>query len=355
MVISLVLLFIICLVSSFFEERFRQKDKIILYVLYGIAMVLIAGLREPGSTPDSNEYEMMLHGNSNDILEEVREPSFSLICSFVNSLSLGVNALFLTYATISIAIHLSILWKLSKEFPFTIITVYISYYFMMHEMVQIRAGVAAGLFLWAIYYYVNQKKLASLSCIFIGILFHYSAAIGLIIFLLNNNISNWQKYILYLVVPIGIMVYFANIDISYIVPDEFGGDRLIVYRKMRDMGNEDEMAGIRFERNPIIWLNIMLYYACIFFREHLTKCSKYVPIAIKLQAIGFCCLFFLKGFSMVVGNRLNDYFSIVSIILWTASVYAFYPQIMGKVISNLVSSARFVASVLIYALSLLSL
>lgn len=318
-------------------------------------MVLIAGLREPGSTPDSAGYEMMLHGNTNDILEEVREPSFTLICSFINSLSFGVNALFLTYATISVAIHLSILWKLSKEFSFTILTVYLSYYFMMHEMVQIRAGVAAGFFLWAIYYYVNQNKMASLFFILIAILFHYSAAVGLIIFLLNDNISNWQKYILYLIVPIGIIVYLANIDISYIVPEEFGGDRLTIYRKMRDMGNEEELAGIRFERNPVIWLNIMLYYACIFYREHLTKYCKYVPIAIKLQAIGFCCLFFLKGFSMVVGNRLNDYFSIVSIILWTASVYAFYPQIMGKVISNLVSSARFVASVLIYALSLLSL
>jgi hypothetical protein len=33
---------------------------------------------------------------------------------------------------------------------------------MMHEMVQIRAGVAAGLFLWAIYYYVEKRKLLAL-------------------------------------------------------------------------------------------------------------------------------------------------------------------------------------------------
>lgn len=325
-----------------------------MYTVLGIAMVLIAGLREVGSTPDSDAYEMMYYGDNNTIVEEATEPSFTLITSILQSLSLGVNALFVTYALISIAIHLPVLWKLSR-LPFLTLTIYISYYFMIHEMVQIRVGVAVGLFLWAIYHYVNQRKTAALACILAGVFFHYSAAVGLVIFLFNERISEWQKYMLYLIVPIGIAAYFANVDISYLVPDGFGGDKLAIYRNVRDIGNEEELAGIRFERNPIIWMNIILYYVCIYFRDYLTKQCKYVPIAIKLQAVGFCCLFFLKGFSMVVGNRLNDYFSIVSIILWTAAVYVFYPQIIAKVITNIVSSVRFVASVLVYALSLLFL
>ena len=352
MVISLALLFTTCMILSFWDDRFLERDKIILYILFGVIMVLIAGLRVPGSTPDSESYETMFYGTNNTIIEEATEPSFKFITGILHSLSLGINSLFTIYALISIAIHLPVLWKLSR-FPLLALTIYISYYYMRHEMVQIRAGVAVGLFLWAIYYYVNEKKLVALGFILIGILFHYSATVGLVIFLLRNNITTWQKYVLYLVVPVGIMVYFANLDISYLVPDQFGGDKLTIYRKLRDAGNEEELAGIRFERNPIIWMNMVLYYVCIIFRDNLTKYCKYVPIAIKLQAIGFCCLFFLKGFSMVVGNRLNDYFSIVSIILWIASVYAFYPTIMGKVISNIISSIRFVASMLIYALSLL--
>ena len=100
---------------------------------------------------------------------------------------LGVNALFMTYAFISIVIHLPALWKLSK-LPLLTLTIYISYYYMMHEMVQMRAGVAAGLFLWAIYFYVEKKKLMSLACILVGFLFHYSAAAGLVLFLLKDKL-----------------------------------------------------------------------------------------------------------------------------------------------------------------------
>ena len=338
MVISLVIIFITSLLLSFFEERLNERDKLSLYCLIGFALILTAGLREPGSTPDSEGYEMMLNGITNEILEEATEPSFSLICSILNSLSLGANALFLTYAFISVPIHLFAFWKLSEK-RFLILTIYISYYFMMHEMVQIRAGVAAGLFLLAIYYYVEQKKKSALGCILIGIFFHYSATLGLLLFLMKDKISVWQTYVLYLIVPIGLIAYFIN----------------LAYRNLKDMGIEEVQSGIRFEGNPIIWINIILYYASIYYKEFLTKYCKYVPIAIKVQAFAFCCLFFIKGFSMVVGNRFNDYFSISSIILWTASVYAFQPQIISKIINNTISTARFVASILIYALSLLSM
>jgi hypothetical protein len=55
----------------------------------------------------------------------------------------------------------------------------------------------------------------------------------------------------------------------------------------------------------------------------------------------------------VLGNRMNDYFSVASIILWTASVYAFRPKLLSKILSNAISTLRFITSMLGYALSLL--
>ena len=354
MVIALVLLFLLTMFLSLIEERLSERDKLMFFIMLGMIMILIAGLREVGSTPDSQDYEDMYYGKTNKILEAATEPSFAIISSILNALSLGTNALFLTYAFISISIHLSAFWKMTKM-PLMMLTVYISYYYMMHDMVQIRAAVASGLFIWAIYFYVEEKKKYALICILTGIFVHYSATVGLLLFLLKEKMPNWQKAILYLVVPIGIVAYFMNLDISYLVPDELGGAKLAAYRNLKDKGIEEQQAGIRFEGNPLIWANIILYYASIFYKDHLTKYCKYVPFAIKVQAIGFCCLFFLHGVSAVLGNRLNDYFSVASIILWTASVYAFYPLIMGKIVNSFVSAVRFVASMLIYALSLISM
>lgn len=354
MVVSLVLLFITCASLSFVEDRLTDRDKKIIYMLLGIVMILIAGLREVGSTPDTETYEEMFYSKEDSMILLVTEPSFRQISAFLHSLSLGVNALFLVYAIISIPIHLTALWRISR-IPFLTLTIYISYYYMMHDMVQMRCGVAAGLFLWAIYFYVEKKKLYTLFFILLGIYFHYSAAAGLVIFLLGNGFPKWQRYILYAIVPVGLVVYFTHTDILSIVPDEWGGLKLMKYRTMREKGMDDLIAGWKFEINMNIWMNIVLYYCCIFYHDYLAKHFKYTSVAIKLQGIGFCFLFYVNSLSQVVGNRMNDYFSVASVLLWTASFYAFYPKLLSRIISNAISTFRFVTSMLGYALSLLYL
>lgn len=352
MVISLVLLFITSLSLSFVEERLSDRDKKILYAVLGFVMVMIAGLREVGSVPDTETYEDMFYAKEGDITALLTEPSFKIISDILQSMSLGVTGLFFTYALISIPIHLTALWKLSKM-PFLTLTLYISYYYMMHDMVQMRGAVASGLFLWAIYFYVEHKKLYTLLLILLGTFFHYSAIAGLLIFFLGNGFPRWQRYFLYAIVPIGIVVYFTHFDIFSIIPDEWGGLKLMKYRTMREKGMDDELAGWKFEINILIWMRIVLYYCCIFYHDYLVKHFKYTSIAIKLQGLGFCFLFFVNALSQVVGNRMNDYFSVASILLWTASIYAFNPKIIGKIINNVISSVRFVTSMLGYALSLL--
>jgi len=352
MVISLILLFIICLSLNFLEERLSHREKLIIYYVLGAIMILIAGLREVGSTPDSASYEEMFYAKEGDLMVLLREPSFSMIVDFLRSYNLGINSLFFVYALLSIPVHLAVFWKLSK-LPLLTLTIYISYYYMMHDLVQIRCAVASGLFLWAIYWYIEQKKLYALAFILMGTFFHFSAAAGLVLFAFSNRLPNWERIVLCVLVPVGLVVYLTHFDISSFIPDEWGGLKLMKYRQMRDKGIEDDQQGWKLERNLLIWMNIVLYYASIYYHDYLVKHCKYVTVAIKLQAVGFCFLFFAYSISKVLGNRMNDYFSVASIILWTASVYAFRPKLLSKILSNAISTLRFITSMLGYALSLL--
>lgn len=352
MVVSLVLLFTACMALSFVDERLSQRDKMVLYAILGFAMIMIAGTREVGSTPDTISYEEMYYAKDGDLMVLLREPSFGFIVTLLHSFGLGINALFFAYAILSIPIHLSVFWRMSR-IPLLTLTIYISYYYMMHDMVQIRAGVASGLFLWAIYFYVEKKKLWTLAFILMGTLFHYSAIAGLVIFFCNDKLPRWQKYVLYAIVPVGIVAYFTHFDISTLIPDELGGYKLMKYREMSERGDEEKQAGWKFQINILIWMNIVLYYASIYYHDYLKERFKYTTVAIKLQAVGFLFLFFVNALSAVVGNRMNDYFSVVSVLLWTGSYYAFYPQIVSKIISNAISTFRFVTSMLAYALALL--
>ena len=351
MVISLVVLFITCLSLSFYEEQLTKREKMMAYVLLGIAMIMIAGMRSVGSTPDTEAYEAMFYARENDLTLMLREPSFNMIVSTLNGFGFGVGALFFTYAILSIPIHLTAFWRISR-LPLLTLTIYISYYYMMHDMVQIRCGVASGLFLWAICFYVEKKKMYTLLFILLGTFFHYSAIAGLVIFLFSDKLPRWQRMVLYALVPIGMVAYFIHLDLSTLVPDELGGQKLMRYRELKEHGIEDDQVGWKFESHILIWMNIVLYYASIYYHEYLSKHFKYTVIAIKLQAVGFIFLFFAAGLSMVLGNRMNDYFSVASVLLWTGSIYAFHPIIVSKIISYALSTFRFVSSMAAYALAL---
>lgn len=352
MVISLILLFIIGCASSILEDRLSKSQKVLLYILMGVFMIFITGLREVGSTPDTDAYEDMYYGKYAKVLEAVTEPSFLIISDILNSFSLSVMALFFTYAIISVPIHLGAFWRISP-IPLTTALIYISYYFMMHEMVQIRAGVASALFLWAMCMYAEGRKWISLSFVLLGTLFHYSAITGIVLFLMTNKLKRWHKYVLYSLIPVGLIAYFVGLDISYLVPETLGGDKLMYYRELKETGFENDQAGWQLNVNLSIWMNFVLFYACTYYHNYLKQYCRYITIAIKVQAVGFCCLFFLHGVSAILGNRLNDYFSVAAIILWTCSIYGFVPRIAGKIVNIIICTIRFVLSMLMYALSLL--
>ena len=351
MLISLILLFLACMTLSFYEERLLQRDKVIIYMLLGTVMILIAGLREIG-LPDTEAYETMYYSGSKSITEKLVEPSFIFIRNILQSFHLGINALFLVYAFISIPLRLTAIWKISN-FPLLTLSLYISYYYQMHDVIQIRCAVASALFLLALYYRLEHKNYYSLLCILCGWIFHFSAIVGLVIFILDNKpLKSWQSTLLYLIIPIGIIFSIGAFDITQFIPAELGGDKLQVYRELKDKGIEGDLEGIPFYMNPAILMNICLFYGCIFFHQILSECNKYFPICLKIMGVAFFCKFSLENLSSVLASRLFEYFDVISIFLWTMVVCVFYPRVVGKVIVNFASTIRFILSALIFVLGL---
>lgn len=350
MLISLIFLFGVCMALSFYEEKFIKKDKVIIFALLGILMLFIAGLREVGVTPDSATYEDMYYGSGKGIMAKMVEPSFTLISNVLLSLQLGVNALFFVYAFISVPIRLTAIWKLSN-LPLLTLSIYISYYYLLHDVVQIRCAVASALFLLALYYRLEHKNAYALLCILGGWVFHFSAIVGLVIFLLDDKpLKGWQSVLFYAIIPLGMIFSISAFDITQFIPESLGGNKLQLYRELKDKGLEDELEGLPFYRDPAILLNIALFYGCLFFQRALTEVNKYVPMFLKIMAIAFLCKFTLGNLSSVLASRLFEYFDVVSIFLWTSAIFAFYPKIVGVAIVNIASSVRFILSDVIYLL-----
>lgn len=325
---------------------------VIMFCILGVAMILIAGLRSVDSTPDSADYEeKFLNSGNGTMIDEADEPTFRFLSSILPGLGLGVNSLFFAYAMIAVPLHLLAIWKFTKT-PFMTLGIYLSYFYMMHELVQIRVGAAVGFLLWAIYFHVKKQNLIALVLILIGASFHYSVAAGLLIFALSNKpLRMWEKYLYCMVIPLGLAVYFLNIDFSQLVPETLGGDKLALYREMKDKGLEDELAGYPLKFHLVIWMNFVMYYFAIFYEDVYRKHVPLTTIFIKIQAVGFACLLFLNGISTILAERLNGMFSVVNIFAWSALIYSFTPLIAGKMVNNVITGFRFIISFYFFALS----
>lgn len=352
MLVAIVFIFAVCLSFSLFEENMKKRDKLLVMAAVGLVMILIAGTRGVLDTPDSENYESMFDETTSIDDDSIREPSFSIISYYLNMFGFGINALFFVYAFLSVPLRLGAIWKLSK-WPLLTLSIYISFYYQLHDLVQIRCAVASAAFFFAIYYHLEHRNKMALLWIAIGVFFHYSAVAGLLIFLFNNKPLE-RRHILFLlgVLLFGVAFYFSGLDISFFVPEQLGGDRMQFYRQLKENGIEGDLEGLVFYKNPMVLTNIALYLGCIYFHKTLTEQYKYLPFMLKMMAVAFFFLLTMTNISSVVSSRLYEYFDVVSIFLWTAVIYAFKPAWGGKVLVHVVSSARLLYSVLIYTLHL---
>ena len=348
MVIAILSTLLICMAFSLIEENMRKSDVYMIVGMIGIVMIVVAGSRGIYDTPDSDFYEIMYY-SINSLDDDIREPTMVYSSYYLNTLGFGVNALFFAYAIMSIPLRLGAILKMSP-LPILTLAIYISYFYQLHDLMQIRCAVASALFLFALYFRSEKKWWRAVLCILIGFLFHYSAITGFIIFFFSNKeLKVWQRIALAVVVPLCLMFYFFGFDYSYLVPDELGGERLAAYRELKDKGKEDALTFV-FYLHPVFLLNVVLYYACLLYYNVLAKNYKYMPIMLKVLAFAFFCMLTLSTLSGVLASRLYEYYAIVSIFLWTAAVYAFRPINYGKILISAVIFVQCVANIFIYTL-----
>ena len=140
------------------------------------------------------------------------EPSFTLISAILNVFTDNVHLLFLVYAFLGVTIKLYA-FKKSLQCIFVPMMLYISFYFVLHEMTQIRAGVVSALFLLAVYHIAKKEKRKALLLIIVGSFFHYSSLALLPTLVFGNKDFNRKENIMIaLLIPLSYLIYFGGIS-----------------------------------------------------------------------------------------------------------------------------------------------
>lgn len=151
-------------------------------------LVFFAGLRAPDIVPDYLNYVDWLHraGQSIDtIVNEFKDPGFLLLFSVVHALGLPDFTFFCIVASVSILAK----FIFSKEvlngyLAYFVFFMIFSRFYIVHDMVQVRVGVAIALASCALIFFFKGQIIKGLFFLCLGLSFHLSVVMFFPVFLM---------------------------------------------------------------------------------------------------------------------------------------------------------------------------
>lgn len=168
------------------------------YVLYAVAVLMLIMLvffciNKPEDISDNKMYLFYYEsgGRHND---RTLEPTFGMITDISPSFLwlLGI------YALLSCGSNIYAIFRNSPNIFLSVI-IYLSYYYILHDVIQIRVAVSCGLALIAIRYQYERKWLTYFLLIALAMTFHSSAVIFIPLYFLpkkNMNRTFWATLLL---------------------------------------------------------------------------------------------------------------------------------------------------------------
>lgn len=259
--------------------------------------------------------------------DAIIEPSFTIISQFVHLVFSGnVLVLFFIYAALGVYTKALAIRSLTP-FIFGSLLIYMSNFFILHELTQIRAGIASGILLLTVkpIHERNLKKFLVLAAL--AIFFHYSALIILPLWFLDA--AKPRKLVLLSAVPIGLCLFLLKVNLIFSLPIPGIEEKILLYQALQDSGVKGfyEINVL----NSLFILRCVLFYFLIANYSLLAKSNKYAVLLMKIFAIS---LFLLPALATmpVLAFRLNELLGIVEIVLIPMILYIFKDKFFSKLL-----------------------
>lgn len=314
-------IFFIVLAVEYDLNPFKNGTLLVIVI---ILLGLLAGLRGPDVGKDYESYKIIF----DDIYElgrintgtflPVLEPGFSLIVIVFRFLFHYnyVLPIMLFFGLTSVLLKVISIKQLSVN-PYVVILFYFSHYFLLHEMTQIRIGLAASIFFIALIYYIKGNRWVCLLLIMVSVLFHYSAIIYLVIFLLDSNRFNKAAYAGLLIVSL-VLGYLKLPLLNFLgdfIPGNLPG-RLDIYATVVENGLADTI-------NVFNVLNLLNIAVCVYFIIFIPKqkllVNKPILFFLKCNILSIFFLSLLSGLPSLA-FRVSELFGLMSIFVYASLI-----------------------------------
>lgn len=304
----------------------KQAWKVVIFyfsILFILIMAYIAGSRKVGLDNDSLMYAYIvkdsLSGNVTSFLS--KEPGFWLIVSINKLIDGDVGTFFTIYAFFALCIKV---WGIAKVSPsfFSSIILYVGFYFIVHEMMQIRIGLASGFIFFTFYFVVVSERLKSFFVSLLSIMFHYSTVIALFMLFLKPDKRIGKLYIILPVAGLIVGTLIKNdqsiAQAFFQIMPEFLSYKASLYFDLASSGRLDEVKPIAFGFGSIIYFALMLV---MYFRIKKKDLSdlyyRSLNTLLKITSIQLF-LGFLLMFNVEFSNRIYTYLGVLTFTILPA-------------------------------------
>lgn len=342
MLIGLFVIFFVLIFLSFVEE-YLGKYKWFAYLLVGIVLILYAGLRPVGFDRDSPNYEdMFMHPDSKESIRGA-EPLFLWICKVCSLVMQDVRIILVIFAVIGVTLKMYAIKKITPLF-FLPLVIYFGNFYYLHEVTQIRAGIAAGFFLLSVSYLANGKRIWAFALIVIACMFHYSAlALLPVLFLNNKPIGKYKKIILAAIVPMCFVLYFLDLDMLTTIPIPYVTDKVEVYKAASEYGNIEKNSILN--PFPLIKMAVFLYF--LYFSNTIEKYVPSIHLLIKILACSLLVYFAISSIT-IISTRISELYGIVELVAYPCIVYTIRPKYVGKILVCIIAVIEMVFNTIVW-------
>jgi hypothetical protein len=281
----------------------------VLFFAVAIVLILFAGLRPVGLDKDSDNYEVIVESPLYDLSD--KEPAFWIIVKVNELLFSGqLQGLFLIFALLGVTVKLYAVRKTSLV-PWFSLLLYISFYYSLHELTQIRVGVASGLLLLGIYDFAKGSLYSYFAKFVVAVCFHYSAFVMLVILLLRREYVNRPFFIALPLVGLVLCQFFPlNRILEIFIPylPSFVSTKLGIYLHLMSLGQYSDINIFNLYYNFLL----AFYLVLVILSRRLN--SSVDVVMLKLLGVMLFCFYFFSPVP-VLAFRISEFFGVVIIIL----------------------------------------
>jgi hypothetical protein len=294
-----------------------------------IMLVIIAAFR-PESCCEDYAFYLEYYDNISSMPLTFLEPTYFVITAISKFLFNGPIGIFIIYSILGVGLKGIAFMRLTKYYSISLI-LYFGSFFLLHEMTQIRVGVASAILLLSIPS-IEERNLKKFLCYLgVGILFHYSFIIFAFCYFLNpKKINPWAYMGLIVITYVAVLAGINLTTVFQLIRMGFISDKIETYKQLLDQGVFGDIMLI----NPLLFLRAGILGILLWNWEKVQEKNKYAVILMKIYA--FSIFFFIAFADLpVMAGRVSQLLGIVEIILVPFFVYVLTPKYYAVAIALL--------------------